>query len=249
MLNKLEGKTGLLTKLYGGSGNSKLSEGLDGKKKMFQYHNTQKADRILEIIEKENINERYVLLTSLILALDKVDSSIGHQASYLRQWSNRSYKLMVLEVPRYNIYTQCHKIFKENIFDLIKKINVDLAYFDPPYSSNNEKMPASRVRYNSYYHIWTTICLNDNPKVFGACNRRTDSRDSNISVFEEFKKDKTTGEYITTLKIKELIKNTNAKYILFSYSNNGRTDKNSFIRILNSIKMNYKFFEFSYKKM
>ena len=248
ILNKVDGKRGILTKLYGGNGNSTISTGQDKKKKMFQYHNTEKADNILDIIETENSSDRNVLLTSLILALDKVDSSIGHQASYLREWAHRSYKPMILEVPRYNIYTCQHKVVKENIFDLVKKINVDLAYFDPPYSSNNEKMPASRVRYNCYYHIWTTICLNDNPEVFGACNRRTDSRDANISVFEEFKKDKDTGEYITTLKIKELIESASAKYILFSYSNNGRTDKNSFVRILNSININYKFFEFNYKK-
>ena len=35
--------------------------------------------------------ERAVLLTSLILALDEVESTLGHFASYLNNWSPRSY--------------------------------------------------------------------------------------------------------------------------------------------------------------
>ena len=45
--------------------------------------------------------------------------------------------------------------------------DVDLAYYDPPYGSNNDKMPPSRVRYASYYHVWTTIIQNDRPELFG----------------------------------------------------------------------------------
>jgi len=53
---------------------------------------------------------------------------------------------------------------------------VDLAYFDPPYGSNNEKDAPSRVRYASYYHVWTTICLNDSPSLRKA-SRRKDTSD------------------------------------------------------------------------
>ena len=42
----------------------------------------------------------------------------------------------------------------------------DFVYFDPPYGSNNDKMPPSRVRYASYYHIWTSIIKHDKPKIF-----------------------------------------------------------------------------------
>jgi adenine-specific DNA methylase len=49
----------------------------------------------------------------------------------------------------------------------------DLAYFDPPYGSNNEKRPPSRVRYAAYYHLWTSICRFDRPILFGKAQRRT----------------------------------------------------------------------------
>ena len=57
----------------------------DGKKKMWQLHNTMKLDAIREEIDKiiNNEIEKAVLLTSLIIAMDKVDSSVGHHV-YLK---------------------------------------------------------------------------------------------------------------------------------------------------------------------
>ena len=53
-------------------------------------------------------------------------------------------------------------------------------------------MPPSRVRYASYYHIWTTICLNDKPET--GWQKPTEEQTVEIkfsaSVFEEFRKNK-----------------------------------------------------------
>ena len=40
-----------------------------------------------------------VLLTSAILAMDKVDNTMGHQVAYLKNWPKRSYTSVHLEVP------------------------------------------------------------------------------------------------------------------------------------------------------
>ena len=83
-------------------------------------------------------------------------------------------------------------------------------------------MPPSRVRYNSYYHIWTSICKNDKPPLFGKANRRQDSSDIVAgSPFEEFRKD-ANGKFIAINAIERLIKETNAKHIILSYSTGGR---------------------------
>ena len=109
-----------------------------------------------------------------------------------------------------------------------------MAYFDPPYGSNNDKMPPSRVRYAAYYHFWTTVILNDEPAIFGNANRREDSRDKIASsVFEEFRKNE-SNEYIALKAIEKLIVNTKARYILLSYSSGGRATKEE----LNTIMMN-----------
>jgi adenine-specific DNA-methyltransferase len=108
-------------------------------------------------------------------------------------------------------------------------------------------MPPSRVRYASYYHIWTTICLNDEPEVFGKAKRRTDTSDTTAgSVFEEFRKGE-SGKYIVIEAIEKLIKITSSNYIILSYSSGGRATANELIEALNSYgkiieieKINYK---------
>jgi adenine-specific DNA-methyltransferase len=166
--------------------------------------------------------ERAVLLTSLILALDAVDSTLGHFASYLNEWSARSYKTLLLRPPAVLPKLAPHQVHRKDIFDLLPNTEVDLAYFDPPYGSNNEKMPPSRVRYSAYYHIWTTVCLNDRPDVFGKAKRRSDTSDTiGSSVFEEFRRDE-NGRLIVVEAIREVLKGARAKYILLSYSSGGR---------------------------
>jgi adenine-specific DNA-methyltransferase len=104
----------------------------------------------------------------------------------------------------------------------VPNISVDLAYFDPPYGSNNEKMPPSRVRYASYYHLWTTVCLFDRPQLFGKAKRRSDTSDIvSASVFEEFRRD-ADGRFIAVKSIEQLIQATKARWIILSYSSGGR---------------------------
>ena len=79
-------------------------------------------------------------------------------------------------------------------------------------------MPPSRVRYAAYYHLWTTVCLADEPEVFGKAKRRCDSTDSQAaSVFEDFRKN-SAGEFLAILAVEKLIKKTSARRILLSYS-------------------------------
>ena len=102
-----------------------------------------------------------------MLALDQVDSTLGHFASYLRQWSPRSYKELTLTVANLLGSTGENAVFRRDILDLAPEVSVDLAYYDPPHGSNNEKMPSSQVRYAAYYHFWTSVCLFDWPDLFG----------------------------------------------------------------------------------
>ena len=178
-LNSLPGKDGWFTQRYGGEVNANSSPDADNSKKPWQKHNTRKLDAIREEIDNLSLSsvERAVALTSLILALDEVDSTLGHYASYLKDWSPRSYKMLKLQVPQLIPTQTKHEVHQDDIFDLLPRVKADLAYYDPPYGSNNDKMPPSRVRYSAYYHLWTTICQNDKPETFGKVGRRLDSSD------------------------------------------------------------------------
>ncbi len=223
-LNALSPVDGWFTEHYGGQPNNGCAIQSDGRKRPWQIHNTRKLDAIrgeIDALKLDSVDEA-VALTSLILALDRVDSSLGHFVSYLKDWSPRSYKELVLKVP--NIFRSLgeHQVFQRDIFDLVPDISVDLAYFDPPYGSNNEKMPPSRVRYASYYHVWTSVICADKPALFGRSNRRRDTSDSvAASVFEEFRRGD-GGRFIAVEAIENLIAATRARWIILSYSSGGR---------------------------
>ena len=249
-LNNLPGKYGWFSENYGGEPNGGSATQKDGRKRIWQLHNTKKLDAIRDEIDKiaKDKIEKSVLLTSLIIAMDKVDSSVGHQVSYLKRWAPRAYNTMKMEVPRLIIDDKQHQVYQEDIFDLADDIEVDLAYYDPPYGSSNELMPPSRVRYASYYHIWKTICLNDKPKLVGVANRREDVGDTvSGSIFEEFRKND-RGQYIVIETIEKLIKNTPAKYVVLSYNNNGRATFQAIKDILENLKKKISIFEMDYKK-
>jgi adenine-specific DNA-methyltransferase len=225
-LNNLDGVDGWYTQNYGGA--------INESKKPFQIKNTRKLDAIRNEIDFLNLpwEDKCVLLTSLIFALDKVDNTMGHYVAYLSEWSTRSFKDLKLRLPQRFSPMGENKVIREDVFKIVTRNHYDLAYFDPPYGSNNEKMPPSRVRYASYYHLWTTIIKNDKPTLFGKANRREDSRDEiSGSVFEEFRKN-STGDFMAMLALRKLINETNAHYLLLSYSSGGRATKQQLLDII-----------------
>jgi adenine-specific DNA-methyltransferase len=237
-LNSLPPREGWFTENYGGDGECRGSDSGDGLKKPWQRKNTGKLDAIREEIDRLNLDEigKSVALTSLMLALDQVDNTLGHYASYLNGWSPRSYRDLYLEVPGLWINKEENTVMNNDIFDAVNLLpqGIDVSYYDPPYGSNNEKMPPSRVRYASYYHIWTTVCLNDRPKLFGRARRREDSSDLvSGSVFEEFRRDQ-SGRFIAIEAIEKLIKETRSRYIILSYSSGGRATANDLNDALNA---------------
>ena len=223
-LNNVKPVEGWFTEHYGGLPNGGCAIQSDGMKRPWQIHNTKKLDGIRNEIELLRLNpiDKSVALTSLMLALDEVDSTLGHFVSYLKDWSARSYKQLKLTVPSIFLSGHEHEVSCADVFDAANHIDVDLAYFDPPYGSNNEKMPASRVRYASYYHIWKSVCLFDQIELFGKSKRRADTSDRTASsVFEEFRRNG-SGRFIAVEAIERLIKKVRARWIIMSYSSGGR---------------------------
>lgn len=273
-LNALEGREGWFTATYDTTA--------DDHKRPFQHKNLLRLDAIREEIavwrERGEIDRttECVLLTSLMLALDRVDSTLGHFSSYLRQWSRRSYDDLTLRLPRlcYNSAFPRAEVTRGDIFDLLCSDDDHLlhrsagkgtgdgadhgtgggadhgmgggadhrmgdgagllAYYDPPYGSNNVKMPPSRIRYASYYHFWTSVVLNDHPAVFGRASRREDSRDTvATSVFEDYHK-APDGHHLAMDAIDRLLTLTPAQYVLLSYSSSGRATRNELLEVLHA---------------
>jgi adenine-specific DNA-methyltransferase len=249
-LNHVPAEDGWFTEHYGGLPNAGSAIQTDGLKRPWQIHNTRKLDGIRAEIDRLSLDavSKAVALTSLILAMDEVDSTLGHYSSYLANWSPRSYQMMQLKVPMLFPNEKEHTILRNDIFETVKNRQFDFVYFDPPYGSNNEKMPPSRVRYNAYYHVWATICLNDKPELFGKAKRRTDTSDTEAaSVFEEFRRGK-NGRFLAVEAIERLLHHTNAKYILLSYSSGGKSTAEEFFETISSKGRLLEMKEIDYKK-
>ena len=251
-LNAIPPKDGWFTQMYGGDvfdGSENNGIQPDGNKKPWQKKNTRRLDAIRDEIDRLNLDvvTESIAITSLILALDRVDSTLGHFVSYLKNWSPRSFNDLKLQIPDLWANQKDNTVLEGDVFVSLDTVDTDLAYYDPPYGSNNEKMPPSRVRYASYYHIWTTIIKNDKPDLFGKALRREDTSDKiATSVFEEFRRNG-SGRYIVVEAIEQLIKKTPCKWIILSYSSGGRATAKELNEVMNdngelidTIEINYK---------
>lgn len=241
---------GWFTEHYGGLPNGGCALQRDGRKKPWQIHNTRKLDAIREEIEALNLDtvDKAVALTSLVIALDRVDSSLGHHASYLKDWAPRSYEELSLKTPDVFTSSKEHQVFRRDALDIVQDVEVDLAYFDPPYGSNNERMPPSRVRFAAYYHLWKSVCLFDKPELFGKSRRRKDTSDKvAVSDFEEFRCTP-GGRFIAVEAIDRLIRDTRAHWIVLSYSSGGRATAEELNEVLGSHGKLREVVEINYRK-
>jgi len=252
-LNAVKPQDGWYTENYGGViTRESVDNGVqvDGTKKPWLLKNTRKLDAIRDEIERLDLDhvEKCVALTSLILALDRVDNTLGHYAAYLKKWAARAHQDLKLRVPLVFDNSPENKVTRGDVFESVIRTESDLAYFDPPYGSNNEKMPPSRVRYSAYYHLWTSVCKNDKPELFGKVNRRADTSDRiSGSIFEEFRKN-SDGRFMAIEAIDKLIQLTPCRWIMLSYSSGGRATASELNEIIQTNGKLIKTVEVDYKK-
>ncbi|OQA49944.1 MAG: Modification methylase FokI [Firmicutes bacterium ADurb.Bin300] len=170
----------------------------------FSKADCAKIGFIREDIEEKyihkNINEREraILLTSLLYAMDKIANTCGHYDAF-RQGGvfERSLELYVPTPEEHN--NENNLCLNMDANDLVRNIEADLVYIDPPYNSR---------QYCDAYHLLENVARWEKPEVFGVAR----------------KMDRTAlkSDYCTTKAVsafEDLIKNIKAKYILFSYNN------------------------------
>ena len=140
-----------------------------------QPFNGERIDAIRDDLEQHGDDPLFpVLLTSLIEAADRVDSTTGVQMAYLKGWSTRSHKPLDLRVP--DLLPGSGAAVRGDAVDLAGRLGpFDLAYLDPPYNQH---------RYLGNYHVWETLVASDAPEHYGIANKRIECRDpASASVF------------------------------------------------------------------
>jgi len=146
--------------------------------RFFQPHNGERIDAIRDAIDRDFATSRLrpMLLTSLLLAADRVDSTAGVQMAYIKSWAPRSYQPLALRVPE--LLEGRGRAVRGDAAELAGALgSFDLAYVDPPYNQH---------RYFTNYHIYETLVAWDRPAHYGVACKRVDSRAPETkSVFNE----------------------------------------------------------------
>ncbi len=134
-----------------------------------QPHNGCRIDAMRDAIESDYRDSWLypVLLTSLIEAADRVDSTTGVQMAYVKQWADRSFRPIELRVPE--LVDGPGVARRADAMDAVSSLGpFDLAYLDPPYNQH---------RYFTNYHVWETLVAWDVPEHYGVACKRVDARD------------------------------------------------------------------------
>ncbi len=163
-LNALPGAAGYVTETF------------CERSRFFQPHNGARIDAIRDAIAADHAGTDLepILLTSLLLAADRVDSTTGVQMAYVKQWAPRSFKDLTLVLP--DLMPGPGSAVRGDAVEIAPALgSFDLAYLDPPYNQH---------RYFTNYHIWETIVAWDRPEHYGVACKRVDARDDETkSVF------------------------------------------------------------------
>jgi adenine-specific DNA-methyltransferase len=137
--------------------------------RFFQPFNGRRIDGIRDAIESDYGDSRLypVLLTSLIEAADRVDSTTGVQMAYVKKWAPRSFRPLELRPPE--LLTGTGRAVRGDACDLAGGLgSFDFAYLDPPYNQH---------RYFTNYHVWETLVRWDAPEQYGVACKRLDARE------------------------------------------------------------------------
>ncbi|HLM18555.1 MAG TPA: DNA adenine methylase [Acidimicrobiia bacterium] len=137
--------------------------------RFFQPFNGARVDVIRDAIEREHADSPYhaILLTSLLEAADRVDSTTGVQMAYVKEWAARSALPLRLRVPE--LLPGDGVSLRGDAVDVARTLPpCDLAYLDPPYNQH---------RYFTNYHVWETLVAWDAPQHYGVACKRVDARD------------------------------------------------------------------------
>ena len=181
-----------------------------------------------------NERERAILITSLIYGMDKIANTCGHYDAWRRGATfERQLILPMLNVPEKN--NKNNRCFNEDANELVRHIEADLIYIDPPYNSR---------QYSDTYHLLENVASWQKPAVYGVARKMNR---------ENLKSDYCTIRATTAFE--DLIKHCQSRYILFSYNNmankgdarsNARIADEDILRILND-KGDVKVFSKKYK--
>lgn len=170
----------------------------------FTLENARKIGAIREKIEELSVNEdeKLVLLTSLIYAVDKVANTVGHYDAFRKKLDTTNPLVLLLpNIKEENNFN--NEIYCEDANQIIQKISSDVLYIDPPYNSR---------QYCDAYHLLENLARWDKPDVYGVAKKMYRGHLKSDYCLKS-----------ATKAFAELICYAKCKHILVSYNNTGES--------------------------
>jgi adenine-specific DNA-methyltransferase len=206
-LNALPGHRGYVTEVF------------CEKSRYFQPKNGMRIDAVRDAIERDYAGSWLypILLTALMLAADRVDSTTGVQMAYLKQWAPRAYNDLELRVPALLVGPGLAVLGEAA--DVVDEVgDVDLAYLDPPYNQHS---------YRANYHVWETLIRWDDPPHYGVACKRADIRDPGAKSPFNRRRDMPSA-------LRRIIERVRARTLVVSYNDESWVDPDDILRWLSA---------------
>jgi adenine-specific DNA-methyltransferase len=171
-LNRLPPRPGYVHEQYGG--------------RYFTSENAARIDAVREGIEELDLygactsQEKLVLLTSLLFAMDKAANTVGQYDAFLKHLHSETrsqpagrvtpagplrhlvdsnvHKPLELRLPAIELGDGGHAVYNEDLNHLIHRLQGEVLYLDPPYNGR---------QYIDCYHVLENILRWDKPLLYG----------------------------------------------------------------------------------
>ncbi len=197
-LNHLDGRDGFIFQHYcAGSGSGR---------QYFSDENGRKIDAVRQQIENWKSAKfitddiYYFLLASLLEHADAIANTASVYGAFLKTIKKSAQKELWIKPALFETNDADHEIYNQDANELIKEIEGDILYLDPPYNAR---------QYGANYHLLNTIALYDDFRPLGKTGLR------------DYKRSLWCQKGLVQEIFDDLIKNAKFNYIFLSYNNEG----------------------------
>jgi adenine-specific DNA-methyltransferase len=180
----------------------------------FQPKNGERIDAIRDAIAARALDPELeaIALVALMEAADRVDSTVGVQMAYLKQWAARASNELELRVPE--LVAGVGRATRIDALQCAELGEHDVAYLDPPYNQH---------KYLNNYHVWETLMRWDQPEVYGVACKRVDCREYG----SPFNSKRQIAEALAAV-----VEAVRARYVIVSFNDEGYLDERALRGIL-----------------
>jgi len=205
-LNALPGRPGYFTETF------------CEQSRFFQPRNGARVDAIRDEIARRALPSELeaILLTSLMEAADRVDSTTGVQMAYLKSWAPRAHNDLQMRLPRLLPRARSGKgaAHRLEAAAAARTLSADVAYLDPPYNQH---------KYLGNYHIWETLVRWDAPEPYGIACKRVDCRQ---------RKSAFNSRPRIHAALADIVENLDVRHFVVSFNNEGYISREEMVEIL-----------------